>query len=361
MNIISFFRQMDHYFGNLLVYLLSKLPKKKSDQIKKILVIRLWTLGESILTLPMIKKLNDAGYEIDILVTSRSKPVFESVSFINQIIDVSNVLDILKKIQKYDIAIDTEPYMNISSIMGKLLANKCIGYSGLFRDKLYDFKIKYNDKIHASVNFCNLISPLNINYVPDSLVPLEYGEKEKHKVMGLLDDLKIDSKKIIGIHCGTAETAPWRTLKNERFAEIITKLLDKNYVILLTGTSGEYSQNEKIVNLLDNKKNLHNIAGKLNLKEFSCLITKCSYFISPDTGPMHLAAAMGAKTVGLFGPNVPERFAPYGNKNISLYNAKTLECSPCINVHTGKFKECTQNGKCMDLISTEEILNEISE
>ena len=52
---------------------------------------------------------------------------------------------VLKKFKKYDIIIDTEPYLNISAILGWLLGRNVIGFRGLFRNKLYDFKIEYND------------------------------------------------------------------------------------------------------------------------------------------------------------------------------------------------------------------------
>jgi len=68
---------------------------------------------------------------------------------------------------------------------------------------------------------------------------------------------------------------------------------------------------------------------------------------------------MNVKTIGLFGPNLPERFGPYGRKNVAIYKAKDLSCSPCINVHNGKFKKCKLNGKCMDLITVKDVYDAV--
>ena len=69
---------------------------------------------------------------------------------------------------------------------------------------------------------------------------------------------------------------------------------------------------------------------------------------------MHIAAAQGVRTIGLFGPNLPQRFRPYGEKNIALY--MKMPCSPCINVHKGRIKNC-KNPVCLELISKKAVID----
>ena len=364
---ISILRKLDRYLGNFMILLLNfstfmkSINKTDNFTSNHILIIRLWTLGESLLTLPMIKKLKENGYTISVLVTKRSKGVFENVDFVDEIVDLADFFNVIKNFKKYDVVIDTEPYLNISAILGWFLGKYVIGFRGLFRDKLYDFKIEYNDKIHAVYNFCNMLKPLGIDYKPEKLVPLKYTERDKENVDKLLKEYNLKDKKLIGVHCGTAETAPWRSWKKEKFAKLIEKLVEDGFYVILTGSKGDYEVNEKVLNLVDSrfKDRVFNFAGKTKLREFAYLLTKFEVFISNDTGPMHLSAAMGTKTVGLFGPNIPERFAPFGRGNIAIYKADSLDCSPCINVHKGEFKECKLNGKCMDLIEVEDVYNAI--
>jgi heptosyltransferase-2 len=66
---------------------------------------------------------------------------------------------------------------------------------------------------------------------------------------------------------------------------------------------------------------------------------------------MHISAAQGTDTIGLFGPNTPERFAPYGKNNISIYKAKE---EPVINPHLGSFKLPSQDW--MEKITVNEVL-----
>jgi len=78
---------------------------------------------------------------------------------------------------------------------------------------------------------------------------------------------------------------------------------------------------------------------------------------------MHVAAAQGVKTIGLFGPNLPVRWHPFGRRNISLY--KKVGCSPCINTHLGQVPECKweidskEYKKCMNKITVDDVMKAV--
>ena len=61
---------------------------------------------------------------------------------------------------------------------------------------------------------------------------------------------------------------------------------------------------------------------------------------------------MGTPTIGLFGPNAPLRYMPFGPGNTAVY--KKVECSPCINIHQGKVPNCKQN-ICMEAITVDDV------
>ena len=73
-----------------------------------------------------------------------------------------------------------------------------------------------------------------------------------------------------------------------------------------------------------------------------------------------MAAAQGVKTIGLFGPNLPIRWAPFGRGNVSIYKKGVCKYSPCINVHLGKVPECIlKDNICMKAIKVEDVLNAV--
>ena len=68
-------------------------------------------------------------------------------------------------------------------------------------------------------------------------------------------------------------------------------------------------------------------APETNLLELVELIRGCRLFVGGDTGPMHMAAALGVPTVALFGASDPVRNGPYGEGHLVLYH--DMECRPC--------------------------------
>ena len=101
------------------------------------------------------------------------------------------------------------------------------------------------------------------------------------------------------------------------------------------------------------------LAGKTSIKQTFRIIGKCRILIGNDSGPMHIGAAMGTPTIGLFGPNLPVRWRPFGKKNRYVY--KPIKCSPCINVHLGKVPECRygKDNRCMKLIEVKDVMEAV--
>jgi heptosyltransferase II len=358
---IQFQRIFDRYIGFILITImvifkpLKTLFKLKDN--KRVAIIRIWTLGDTITCLPMIKKLKEQGYKVDIYVSNRSKKVIELSGLADKIINFFPAF--IMKPFYYDYVIDTEPYLNFTSIISFYMSKKAIGYSNLYRKILYNYKIKWNSNYHVSYNFARLLEPVGIKFKPDKLLPLEYNKKEINMVNKVITRYK--KMKLIGMHLGMAETASHRMWKINNFKELIKKIHNnhKNVIIVLTGSKKELKINKEIIKKLKINK-IINLAG-IPLGATAYLMTKLSLYISNDTGPMHLSAAMKCKTIGLFGPNLPKRYGPLGKNNITIYKANKMKCSPCIIPYEGKFKKCPYKGKCMDLITINDVYKKVKE
>ena len=313
-------------------------------------------MGEAILILPMIKRLKKKypDSKITILVRKRTVEVFENQPFIDEII-IFSPLKLFKLIKKFDLCIDSEPHFNISAILSFFLSKQSIGFSHGKRAKLYDIQIDYNDQQHSVLTFCDMISPFGISFKPSKLEPVHYSKENKELIDSKLKGLK--KKTLIGIHLGSGDKATWRRWPKERFISLIKRLIsNKKIEIILTGTKSESEINQEIISST-NPDQVFDFSG-MSLGELSYLMENFDLFLSNDTGPMHVAAAQDVKTAGLFGPNLPVRFGPYPTeKNIIFYHK--VECSPCINVHKGEFRDCPYDGKCMKLITVDEVYKKL--
>jgi len=314
---------LDKYFGSLACLFLSvnKFFRPKKTKHNKILIIQLWGIGETILTLPAIKALreNNKKSTIDILVTSRNKEIFYNNKNINNV-KVLNLNPfsiksfILKNLRKYDLVIDMEEYLNISSIIAFYTGKERIGYSHGIRSNLYTQTVDYNDKQHVVYTFLDLLKPLGIKKTVEKLPKLNYSNIDKNNINKLLKKNNINKKnQLVGFGVGAAESAKSRMWPKDRFANLADQLIKKyNAKIVLIGNNDEKKYINKLQNLIENNNNSFNVAGLVNVGEMFYLISMCKLFIGNDSGPMHVAAAQGVKTIGLFGCNLPIRFKPFG-------------------------------------------------
>jgi heptosyltransferase-2 len=325
----------------------NKYAQKPGDQ--NVLAIKLWALGESVLILPALRSLSDNGYRISVIVTKQNKAIFEGLDFIDEVIVLKLGLLKLRKAVKivknlnFDTCIDFEPYTKFSAVLSYLSGAKMrIGFNN--RPKLYTNVVKPIENMHAVKNFVNLINVLEKVSYPEKLEPLYFSKADENSMSAVLKrcGAKI-TETMIGIHAGSASSSLSRRWSEERFAKLCDKIIEKyNAKIFLVGSQNEEDINQRIISMMRHKEGAINLAGKLSLKQFFALCKKFDLFIANDSGPMHIAAAMGVKTIGLFGPNLPERYGPYGKKCMGLYKGNGI---PAIMPFQGKFSENNEMSK----------------
>jgi ADP-heptose:LPS heptosyltransferase len=93
-----------------------------------------------------------------------------------------------------------------------------------------------------------------------------------------------------------------------------------------------------------------NLAGETSLKMLAALYEKTAFLISTDTGPMHLATAVGKPVAAIFGPTAPWRTGPFGSGHQIIRAG--LACSPC-------FKRQCRTADCMRQISVQDVLDAV--
>jgi len=364
---VKLIKFLDRYIGYLICLVLSiskVFRSKKKLKYEKILLIQLWGIGETVLTLPTIHTLSQKFKNIDVLTTKRAEEVFYNNKDINNL-KVLNLnpfsikLFILRNLRKYDLVIDMEEYLNISSIITFFVGKERIGYSHGIRSNLYTRKVDYNDKQHVSQTFMDLLSTLGIKTKVSQLLKVNYSLDDKNKVDKLLKNHKIGKKDfLVGLGVGAAESAKSRMWPKERFASLADQLIKnhKNIKIIFVGNSDENELVNDIQNLMANKNQSYNLSGATSLREMFYLISLCKLFIGNDSGPMHVAAAQQVTTIGLFGCNLPVRFKPLGKNNYYIYKKNNQDA--CINVHKGEVGECKHGTKnaCVKKIQVSDVV-----
>lgn len=361
---------IDKSIGSLLCFVLGSankiLPSKKEiSNPKSILIVKLWALGESILTLPMIKGIRQKypDSKISVIARKQNKAVYESVSFIDDIVEFEpkNAFQLLGLFRKFDISFDCEPYLKLSGLVSWFCAKQRISFSHTIRSWLYTHTVDFNDNQNEVLTYMDLAKIVGVDYIPDRLEKLAYSEENKEKVNLLLKEANIsESDFVVGFCVGSGGSSKQRMWPAEYFAELADRLIEeKNAKIVFVGLDYEIPLVDAIRSKIRNIS--ISLAGRMKTKDLFYFAERCNLFISNDTGPMHVAAAQGTKTIGLFGPNLSARFGPFGKNNASV--EKFLPCRPCINVHKGQLPRCKfkddKEGYCMKLISVDEVFSAI--
>ena len=154
---------------------------------------------------------------------------------------------------------------------------------------------------------------------------------------------------LVAIHPGSPVVLKrWRP---ERYAKLADWLVaQKRAKIIFVGVDAEMPIIAEIQALMREKS--FNIAGKTSLTQLASILQLCQLFIGNDSGPMHLAAAVGIPTIGLYGPGDPGRFGPVGAQCQTL--RQKPDCPPCLGT------TCRFGGEgCMSEIQVADVIQAI--
>ena len=152
---------------------------------------------------------------------------------------------------------------------------------------------------------------------------------------------------LIGLHPGAQKT--YKCWPPERFIEL-GRLLTGQFGcrIVVTGNAEEKSLADRIASAIDGAMS---VAGSLRLRESAALIERLDIFVTNDTGPMHVAFALGTPTVALFSPTDPRLCGPYQAQRAIIIE-KPGTCKPCAG------KKC-YNPVCMEQTTPQEVVTAV--
>lgn len=131
----------------------------------------------------------------------------------------------------------------------------------------------------------------------------------------------------------------------ERFAELGERLVRDGVFVVVLGAAGERALGDAIVARLGRRA--VNAAGSTTIREAMAVLTWCRRLVTNDSGPMHVAAALGVPVTAIFGPTDPRATRPIGEQVSLVQHA--VECAPC------RYRDCPIDHPCMTAVSVEEV------
>jgi len=327
--------------------------------IKKVLVAAPNWIGDAVLALPAIARVRELfpASRITISGLPHICELFRESPYVNDMrIYSGSLLSTVSDIKKcgFDLAILLPNSFRTALIVYLARIPLRCGYNRDGRGIMLNMAIKVDartKKLPQTEYYMNIV-----NYIfGDGVFSGEQKRKEwLHLSQGelqhaneILHNFNIPSGSlIIGINPGAAYGSAKRW-HPERFALLCRTLVNThNAKVIVFGSQQEMNIAAEIVNL--SQVPVISMAGKTSIRELMSLIKQCSIFVTNDSGPMHIAAALNIPIVAIFGSTDPEKTGPMGNNHIVI--KKDVDCSPCFK------RKCPTDLKCMDLITVDDVL-----
>lgn len=283
----------------------------------KILIIRLSSIGDIILTQPVVAAIRKQYPEatIDYITKAAFATLVEKFGCVDNIIAWEESLVLLLKLnkQKYDLCIDLHNKLNTFLI--RLFTNAK-------RSVIYDKKHNLRRKIVAHKTTENISSTLDLYYTVLDKLGISYSPEYPKLILDY--DSTSDSKNIkIGIFPGAMHKT--KQYPPAKLIELISMMPD-HWQVHLFGSKSEIDLCMQVES--GSAKIRKNHCGKLNLDQLCYSITDMDFIISNDSGPMHIAAALHKPQLAFFGATDPVLgFVPMNED--ALVISKVLNCKPC--------------------------------
>lgn len=160
----------------------------------------------------------------------------------------------------------------------------------------------------------------------------------------------IAAERLAIIHPGTA--GPTKLWASARWAAVADALVARGMQLVLTGGPGEEPLVAEVAGHM--RAGAIQLAGRTGIGQLAALLRRATLVLGVDSGPLHLAAAQGTRTLHLYGPGDAGRFGPWGPAGRHRVLRAELACSPC-----GVFTACPRGlaqPECMQRIEVEEVV-----
>jgi len=337
---------------------------------KRILIILIAGIGDLIMASASLRALRNShpGVKIHLLTSSEASILAVNYPYVDQVwtfpireirkdkFQVLRAINVIRQLRKNQFDLCLNLY-RVTSLRGALsmglltslvkprtrIGHDSMGF-GLFLDKKAAKETFQNRHFtDAMIDLAKLAGG-----VPDDRGIEVFWDKSAEVKWATLFPKLWQEKQPLRIGINPGANKPEKRWRPENHASVADRLSElRGASIFLFGGPGEEHLASRIEKAM--KHPVTNLAGKLSLNELAYVISRLDLFVTNDSGPMHIAAAVKTPVVALFGPEEPVYTRPYTTPDLYRIVQKKMSCRPCIN------KRCDRP-ICMESLKPDEVL-----
>ena len=322
-------------------------------------------LGDFIMAMPVLKALKEQypSSSITVMCTKALSDLLKDNKYVdNKIVfekprhffskESEELIQKLKK-HRFDLGVLLTNSFSSAYYFWRAKISQRIGYVSHCRRVFLNVGVSFSrskKNMHQVDLYKQLLTPLNISNIMDSpKIYLSNSDIDDAKKM-LIDHGYDETKKLIGIN-PFAAYGPAKCWPKERYVSLAKKLLeDKDLFVVFVGDNKSKRYIGEMVKSLPTRA--IDLSGKTDIVQLASVIKLCDLFVTNDSGPMHMAAALDTPLVAIFGSTCDVMTGPYNSDGVIH---KRVSCYPCFK------RVCNKDFSCMENIGVDEVLSIIKE
>jgi ADP-heptose:LPS heptosyltransferase/GT2 family glycosyltransferase len=354
-------------------------PVFPRESIRRILIVKLDHIGDCVTALPAVRRLKQhfPTAKLVVLTGRASKAVWALEPAIDELIEFdffnarssSGVVerteddwrDLRQRLalHRFDLAIDLRKHWETRTVLRHAGARYLAGFDMKGRFPWLDVAIEWSEDValirkrqHTTDDLVNLVDAVAASGEPHGQIgiptPRALSAAARRRIPMVQH---IFDKRVVCVHPSAGnEMKQWPP---EYFRVLIDQLVESGDLhVILIGTPDESELGASILKDVANPPSVWSLIGRVALDDLPALIARCSLFVGNDSGPKHIAAALGIPTVGIHSGVVDAReWGPRGANAIAIHRAMT--CAPCYLLRP---EDCDRGLACLRSLLPEHVV-----
>ena len=357
-------------------------PIFRHDEIKRILVVKVDHIGDFITAIPAIRRLKQifSAASIHVLASRAARAFAKTLDCVDEFIEFEffNPIsglgqrevseDEYKALSRqlapyhFDLAVDLRKHLDTRDVMRHTPARFLAGYDYMGQLPFLDVALEWEGdknlqrkRSHATDDLINLVEAIGTAAAVER-TRLDVAVSGKEPPEFLEDDARaLFDKPVVAVHPGVGNAM--RQWPAEHFASLIDLLVEKNAVhAVLIGGPEEAELASQVLDQVVHRDSVVSLVGKTPLQQLPAVLSACALYVGNNSGPQHIAAALGVPTIGIHSGVVDAvEWAPIGKRAVAL--RRNMTWSPC---YLARQEDCSRNFACMRGLEPA-IVQEVSE
>ena len=337
----------------------------KGERIQRIVVRGTNWVGDAVMTVPALRELRRLFPDAHLTLATRSwaQELFAEADFIDELLvyDRRGLGSVLAQVRewknrKFDLAVLFQNAFEAALIPALARVPLRVGYATEKRSFLLTHILRLPDwrsSRHEVFYYLNIVAALERlikggERIPDEYEPeaqLKVSEPRRASALDFLTHYGVKSERKLIALCPGSINSRAKRWPAESFAALADLLIDRKAQVVLIGSAEELEVSHEVARRMRHDPIM--LTGNTTLSQVIEVLAIVDLLITNDTGPAHIAAALGRPTLVIFGPTNPLTTRPFSSSAEIVQQAP--ECAPCM------LRDCPIDHRCMTAISPAEV------